>query len=348
MRNWRCACLGVWLAFGVASGSSPAHAEEKKTDAVRAEVLFEEGRRLMSAHDYAAACPRLAQSEALDPAPGTALNVALCYEQQGKLATAWAAYKTAQGLADRPGQKERLAVATKSVANLEPKLSRVTITVGSEARVAGLEVRFDGDKIEDLEWGLAIPHDGGGHDIDATAPGKKPWHTHIDIHDSGARVTVDVPPLEDAPVSRPATRTDPDAPHATGTTPPNPPKTFALAEPQTSPGQGQRVIGFVVGGLGLAAVGTGVALMVLGYESQSAAGCDGQTCTTGKSDVSKYNDGTTLINAGAVAAVAGGVAAITGLVLWLTSPSGAKTEGSAGVEVRVGLGPTGFVASGAF
>ena len=337
------------LAVAVALTALPVRAQEKRTDAVRAEVLFEEGRRLMLGHDYAAACPRLAQSQALDPAPGTALNVALCYERQGKLATAWAAYKTAQGLADRPGQEERLAVATKSAANLEPKLSRVTISVLSAARTSGLEVRLDGDKIEDLEWGTAIPRDGGGHDIDASAPGKRPWHSHIEIQDSGARVTVEVPALQDelptmARASEPGSReTGGGGPAiASGNT------RKAIAErPEASPPQTQRVVGLVVGGLGLAGVATGVALVVIGYGDQNGAGCNGQFCAPGPNQ-SKYNDGTNLINTGRDIAIAGGVATLAGFVLWLTSPGTGKTQGTAGIGVRIGLGPSGVLASGTF
>ncbi|MGA2448754.1 MAG: hypothetical protein ABTD50_08780 [Polyangiaceae bacterium] len=347
MRTSRSTGRGVLLAIGLALIASVARAQGKRADAVRAEVLFEEGRRLMLAHDYAAACPRLAQSETLDPAPGTALNVALCYEQQGKLATAWAAYKTAQGLADRPGQKERLAVATKSAANLEPKLSRVTISVPSAARVSGLEVRFDGDKIEDLEWGSAIPRDGGGHDIDASAPGKRPWHTHIELQDSGARLTVEVPALQDEPLSLarvPATReaSHGGPPAAVGDTR----RVFAM-QPEASPPQTQRVVGLVVGGLGLAGAATGVTLVVLGYGDQNSANCGGQVCGPG-SNASKYNDGTTLINTGTVFAIAGGAATLAGFVLWLTSPSSAKPEDAAGAGVRIGLGPAGISASGIF
>jgi hypothetical protein len=45
----------------------------------RAAALFtEEGRQLMAAGDYAAACPKLAESQSLEPAADTALDLGIC------------------------------------------------------------------------------------------------------------------------------------------------------------------------------------------------------------------------------------------------------------------------------
>ena len=95
--------LGALLVPEIARG-------EGGVDAARAEELFAEGRRLMAAKDYAAACPKFARSQALDPAPGTALNLATCYERAGKLASASVAFKIAQAFAEarRPaGARDR-------------------------------------------------------------------------------------------------------------------------------------------------------------------------------------------------------------------------------------------------
>jgi len=67
---------------------------DDKADAIRAASLFDEGRRLLAAEDYAAACPKFAQSQAIDPRPDTALDLGICYQRASQLA-----FKAARDLA---------------------------------------------------------------------------------------------------------------------------------------------------------------------------------------------------------------------------------------------------------
>ncbi len=79
--------LALVLSAGVASA-------DEAPDAVRAGTLFAEGRQLMAAGDYAAACPKLAESQALDPAADTALDLGICYQKASEQA-----FKAAHDLA---------------------------------------------------------------------------------------------------------------------------------------------------------------------------------------------------------------------------------------------------------
>lgn len=54
-----------------------------------ATALFEQGRTLSQQGKFAEACARFEQSFALDPAPGTELNLGDCHEHLGKVAEAW-------------------------------------------------------------------------------------------------------------------------------------------------------------------------------------------------------------------------------------------------------------------
>lgn len=56
---------------------APPHDAELSGDA---ELLFLEGRDLFNAGQFASACPKFEQSNALDPAAGTLLNLARCRE----------------------------------------------------------------------------------------------------------------------------------------------------------------------------------------------------------------------------------------------------------------------------
>ena len=65
------------------------HAEPTANDKTEADHLFDEGRALLAKGNADAACTKFEQSIAKDPrAVGTLLNLALCNERRGKVATA--------------------------------------------------------------------------------------------------------------------------------------------------------------------------------------------------------------------------------------------------------------------
>ena len=70
------------LLAGRSAGAEPR-------DPAAAEWLFREGRALMKKGDFAPACAKLAESQRLDPAVGTLMNLAECEERIGRTASAW-------------------------------------------------------------------------------------------------------------------------------------------------------------------------------------------------------------------------------------------------------------------
>ena len=76
-----------------------------------AEALVADGRRLMAAGEFAAACPKFAASQRLEPNGGAGFELADCYERLGRTASAWAEFKSAASAARSAGSKEREQLA---------------------------------------------------------------------------------------------------------------------------------------------------------------------------------------------------------------------------------------------
>lgn len=155
------------LAF-VTLVTSAAHAQSTN-DEMLAQSLFDEGRTLMDAGRYSEACPKLAESQRLDPGAGTLLNLAICHESEGRLATAYTELNASVSLAAKDGRKDRESIARKHLAALTPRIPHVSIHVTEE--VDGLEVRLDGGPVRKPAWDVVTGVDPGWHQVEAEAPG---------------------------------------------------------------------------------------------------------------------------------------------------------------------------------
>jgi hypothetical protein len=111
-------------------------------------------------------------------------------------------------------------------------------------------------------------------------------------------------------------------------------------------GDGMRTAGWIVGGVGVVALVTGVVLVAVGSGDRGECGAGG-ACPN-QAALDKYNSGTPLLNASYGLLAGGGVAAAAGVVLWLTSPRAAKPETTRTGGIRVGVAPTGVALSGEF
>lgn len=327
MKTLRITLARVFVAVTLFAGA--ARAADKSPDMVRAEALFDEGRRLMQAGDFNAACPKFAESQALDPAPGTALNLANCYEKAGKLASAWAAYRTAEAVSTSAKQKDRAALAKKKMTALQPKLSRLSINVPGTSSLPGLQIQLDIQPVQAPEWGVPVPRDGGSYTVQASAPGKETWVLHIELEPSGQNLVVDVPTLTDAPKAAP----QPQATAAATT----PATTDVVTKDTAAPagagrGTTQRTIAYVVGGIGVAGLGTGGVLALLAKSKYDKANALPIGDPRRPTDSRKATD---LGNIATIAATAGGALAATGIIVWLAAPRAPVTVGTNGTELFV-------------
>ncbi|HTQ44622.1 MAG TPA: hypothetical protein VMI75_17800 [Polyangiaceae bacterium] len=208
------AVAALFLALACAA---PSRAMAAGDDVATAQVLFDDARKLMAQHQYADACPKLAESQRLAPAIGTEFNLADCLEHQGKLASAWAAFLDVVDQTHKRGETQRESVARARAATIQPKLGRLTIQVPTSA--PDEQVLRDGEAVRPQVWGVAVPVDAGDHRIEAQAPGRGGWSGTVHTSDGqGATITVpDLPiapstPPEPAPASAPAAATSSPAP----------------------------------------------------------------------------------------------------------------------------------------
>lgn len=307
-------------------------------DPVMAETLFQEGRALMDAGNYAAACPKLAESYAQDPATGTLLALALCQEAGGQTASAWASFSEVVARAQASGQKEREDAARERMAALGPKLSRLTINVQGDQ--AGIAVSRDGTPVGRAAWGTAVPIDPGTHVIEASAPGKVPFRTSVTIAAEKDAQAVGVPILADAPRDA--------APVPLGA-PAQPARATADVAPESGPPL--RTIGIVVGAVGVVGLGVG------GFFALRAASLDAESNENGHCDANqqcdptggaKRDDAIAAANVATVAVVAGGVLTAAGLSLFLVGgPQETRTAHVSATPV-IARDSGGLVVHGAF
>jgi hypothetical protein len=182
----RSTSAGATLVLLACLATRSVAAQPAANDAAMAETLFEDAKKMMARGDYAAACPKLSESNRLDPGSGTLTALALCHEQEGKTATAWAEFIQVVSEAQQAGRTDREKFARQHLAALEPVLSRLTITVAPEtAQLSDLVVRRDQIAVGAAAWGVASPVDPGDHVVEALAPGKKSWSAHVSLNASG-------------------------------------------------------------------------------------------------------------------------------------------------------------------
>lgn len=158
----------------------------------QAQSLFDEGRKQLKAGKLAEACAAFEASQKLDPAVTTLLNLADCREQSHQLASAWGLFIDANRMAKAAGNARLAGVATSHARKLEPRLSRLTISVPADRHVPGLAVLRGKDPVDPVSWNHALPIDGGSYTITARAPGREPWSTTRTIKVEGDAVTIEI------------------------------------------------------------------------------------------------------------------------------------------------------------
>lgn len=231
----RTLAIAIVLAAARIAAAGPGDADQ----ATEASAAFQRGRDLAKLGRFTEACVEFGKSYELDPALGTAVNLADCLERQGLLYRAWELFDLVARSSPNVQSRARLARARADA--LAARLATVIVTL-RDPTARGLAVRIGEHTVTPAREirDLVEPRD---LEIVATVPGRPAFRAVLHAA-AGATVTVDVPALV--------------APEAPG-----------------EPGEPRRRRSFVylAGGLGAAgAVGLGASLVIaLGARSDYRA-----------------------------------------------------------------------------
>lgn len=250
--------LRAALAFAAACGAAqPAAA--RADDVAVAQALFDEAMALKAKEEWAAACPKFASSYKLDPALGTLLNLANCYEKIGKVASAWARWEEAYQWATKNGD-DRAEYAMKNRDALVPRLPKLRIVVTNP--VPALSIEQDTSKVTDAMYGTALPVDPGEHSVFVKRGDEVLKTEKVTVAEAQ---TVDVS-LDLAAIEKAA--------------PPPKPKEGVVV---VGPSPALRKVGWGVGAAGLAGVLTAGAIEIVAFSRKNAADepgmCVNKLCT---------------------------------------------------------------------
>jgi hypothetical protein len=331
----RCVLVGVLACLW----ALPAAAQQRAI----AEKLFGEAAELMDAGDFEGACPKLEESQRLDPAGGTVFLLGHCYEGMGKTASAWQQFKSAISWARRDNRPEREEMAAQRVKVLEPQLSRLAVDVAPEvAQIKGLKIEIDGAELGKGLWGTQLPADPGPHVIAASAPSYQRAEQTVDLGDKADLKLVTIPmlrPSDDA-VSMDEGGAGEAEPADRGEA--------------ADDGQGQRVLSYVIGGVGVLSLGVGTVfgLQALSKRSEAEERCPESPCAD-PVGVDANDDAKVFANVSNIGIGVGVVALGVATYLFLTAPSAppqTALRARRAVDVDPILGPNGggMVLRGAF
>ncbi len=281
----------------LAVAAAPASAQNDSNSRTLAVQLFDQGEALFADGRIAEACPKYAESFRLDPQLGVLIYLGECYEKNNQLASAWGAFREAEEMAAKRGD-ERQAHAHERALALSPKLDRLTVVVPAVSRLPGLEVLRDGLPVASTLWGNAAVIDSGSHQLEARAPGYKPWRSPVTISGDASSSSITVPKLEVDPLasSPPGVRVE-------------------------SSINSQRIAAIALGGVGIVGLGVGgfFGLSAQSSFSDSKSLCnDDGYCTARGSSLRDSAKGKALV--ATIAAGAGAASLAAAVVLWFTAP----------------------------
>lgn len=278
----------------------------------KADAKFKEGKKLSAEKKYGEACPAFEESMKLDPAIGTQLNIAKCYEDWGRLGKALVAYRAADKMA-RDAKDPREPKIKALIDELDSNVPRLTIKLPKQASSEGVVVKLDNKVITTLGESMIV--DPGPRTIEWTVDGGAKKQKIVNIERGGdSEVTIDVP--KDRVVKKQPTGEGNAAVAST-------------TQPGAAPGHTQRLGGLVLGGAGVIAIGVS-SLMTLSargqYNDALAMYCNNAKDMCDPMGLEQTHDARSTANTATVIFIGGAVAVAGGVALYLLAPKAASSS----------------------
>ena len=299
----RSLALGT-IALGLAvGGAAPAYAD-------KADLMFKKGKKLLAERKYAEACGVFAEVDGMDPGVGAKLNVARCFEEWGKLGTAWRWYSDAEKMAAEAADP-RAAKIKDLAEELDVSVPRVTILVpkGADPDIVAT-ITLDGEPFEASRIGEEQRVDPGPHMIEFTVSGET-QRKMVPLERGGSsELTLEIP----KGTGKKKTRVDEDGgDEDTEEDDPSAPR----------PGRTQRILGLSLVGGGVAA-GVVAGVLTLGarnkYRDALDNYCMSDAMMCDDRGLEITGDARSRANLATVVTVIGGALVIGGIVMYVLVP----------------------------
>lgn len=299
-------CLAVLGApVNFAHALDAAGEEQPGENSLRAEKLFREAASLIEQGQFEQAAKKLEQSQALEPALGTLLTLALCYEHLSRPQEAWAQYE--QVLAyEAPPHAESAAI--EGVKRTLPLLPRVRLQASSELP-AEARLLHNGRELSLRYLTRPLALKAGEHRFAVRVQNETVWQKTVRVGQHAAERVVLVEVLRSA-------------------------------EPLDARPSGYRYAAWGAAGLAAGATVLGTAFLLRSIAKRDAADahCEGRACRT-REGVQLRDQALTAGNVATAGYTIAAVGAVAASVLWLGFPATAdEAPSEAGVRVGFGLG----------
>lgn len=231
----------------------------------RADALFQQGRDAMEKGQHAKALKLLQTSHELDPGRGKLLNIAICEERLGMVATALLHFRELSG--QMPQGDSRRPIVDEYLEKILPRLPRLRIDLASTT-IPEVRVMLDDAVVTRSQLGTDMPADPGGHIVVVAAPGRLDRRYDL-VLEEGKSTTLRVEPGATPALTAPVTAL---------------PTSTAVPVADRRPERALWPAG-LLGGAAALSLGAGIAFVVLREGKQSEARelgepilADGRSC----------------------------------------------------------------------